>query len=113
MKITRKIIVVFVLLISSIILLSFKADNRDKGVVVWENCGYVIVETQRYFVLVENYYSRDLREGDIIYGELHKYGFKEVHNKRKGTKQKLYIEDYWTNIDACFKWLKDNGKCDL
>lgn len=102
-------------LLGLLVLTSFKADKAsgvEKGVVVWEGCDYVIVETRSFFVLIENYYSKDIRKGDIVYGDLHGYGFENIYNKRTDTEQRVYIENYWTSIRTCFDWLKDNEKCD-
>ena len=88
--------------------------DAEKGVVVWLNddCDYFIVETRTYFVLTENYYSKDIRKGDKVIGNLHGYGFKELYNVRKDDTQKVYIENYWGSISRCFEWLKDNEECE-
>lgn len=87
--------------------------DEIKGEVIWEgkNCDFYIIETQKYYVLVELYRGR-LDEGDKVDGELHKYGFKYIKNLKKDSEVKVYIENYWISKNACFEWLKDNGKCE-
>ena len=85
-----------------------------QGQVIWEgkNCDFYIIETRQYYVLVELYSGR-LDEGDKVFGELHKYGFKYLQNLKKDSEIKVYIENYWGSRETCFNWLKDNNKCEF
>lgn len=94
---------------------NYKTTIDDiQGEVIWEgkNCDFYIVETRRYFVLVELYRGR-LDDGDKVEGELHRYGFKYLKNLKKDSEIKVYIENYWRSKETCFEWLKDNKKCEL
>lgn len=96
--------------------ISPKKMNVDdiQGQVIWEgkNCDFYIIETRQYYVLVELYSGR-LDEGDKVFGELHKYGFKYLQNLKKDSEIKVYIENYWGSRETCFNWLKDNNKCEF
>jgi len=83
------------------------------GEVIWEGngCDYYIIETKRYFVLIERY-NGNLYEGDKVKGELHSYNFKNITNlSRNDSKVKVWIENYWVSKESCFDWLKENEKC--
>ena len=87
--------------------------SMNKGEVIWEgkDCDYYIIETNQWFVLVELYNGR-LYDGDKVVGELHTYNFKYLTNETRGDRQvKVWIENYWSNKERCFEWLKDHNKC--
>ncbi|MPN12798.1 hypothetical protein SDC9_160118 [bioreactor metagenome] len=90
------------------------ASDEIQGEVIWEgkNCDFYIIETRRYYVLVELYRGR-LDKGDKVEGELHRYGFKYLKNLRTDSEIKVYIENYWSSKETCFEWLKDNNKCEF
>ncbi|MHB1146862.1 MAG: hypothetical protein ACYC01_04625 [Lutibacter sp.] len=83
------------------------------GEVIWESdgCDFYIIETNRWFVLVELYNGR-LNEGDKVKGDLHSYNFKYLINlSRSDSEIKVWVENYWGSKDRCFEWLKENEKC--
>lgn len=105
-----------IVLVLTMIITSFTstASASDvEGTVVWskKGCDYHIIETNQFFVLVEWYKGR-LYEGDKVAGELHSYNFKNLKNKSRSNEEvQVYIENYWSKKDECFKWLKKEGKC--
>lgn len=111
----KKLFIFCTLILTLVFSLSFTLKNiEEKGEVIWVGrCDYFIVETSRFYVLVENYYGKDVREGDKLIGDLHSYNFKELYNVRKDAIQKLYIENYWSGKSSCFDWLKEHEKCGL
>ena len=83
--------------------------NTKQGNVVYEGkSDYYIVQTQQYYVLLETY-SGWLSTGDVLAGDLHSYGFKDVL-KNGNTTMRVYIENYWSNINMCYDWLRDHDK---
>ena len=108
----KKHFYLFTLFVSIIFLLtSSTSDDTIKGEVVYDaRSDYHIIETNRFYVLVEWYSGPDLSKGDIVKGDLHAYGFKYVNVNNKSDKTKIYIENYWGNIDKCYEWLRDHGK---
>jgi len=114
----NKIITGLLVVISITISTSFTSISTSDdivGEVIWEKsgCDFYIVETQKYFVLVEWYKGR-LYEGDKLKGELHSYGYKYLKNtSRNDDEVKVYIENYWTFKTICFEWLKEHDKCGL
>lgn len=92
---------------------SNKNSDETIGVVIWEGdgCDYYIIETNKWFVLVE-WYKGKLYEGDKVKGNLHSYNFKYLINlSRGGSEVKVWVENYWGSNDRCFEWLKENKKC--
>ena len=83
--------------------------STNQGSVVYEGRGdYYIVKTQMYYVLLETY-GGWLTTGDVLAGDLHSYGFKDVL-KNGNTTIRIYIENYWSNINRCYDWLRDHNK---
>lgn len=110
----KKLLILLLTLSTLIFIFSFSSKNYDvKGKVIWvgSSCDFLIVETPRFFVIVENYYGKDIREDDILIGELHSYNFKEVYNVRKDMMQRIYIENYHNDKYTCDEWIKNNAKC--
>ena len=84
-------------------------DKAQEGRVVYEGRGdYYIVETQSYYVLLETSFGW-LSTGDVLIGDLHSFGSKDVLKNGKTT-MRVYIEDYWSDINRCYDWLKDHDK---
>ena len=85
--------------------------EQIKGIVVYDGkYDYHIVETKKFYVIIERYTGPSFSRGDIIYGDLHSYGFKMVKVNDSSSQTKVYIENYWTNIDKCYDWLKEHNK---
>jgi len=112
-KLMRRVLFLISLIIITLTSLSFtEIKKEEKGEVIWiGKCDYFIVETSKFYILIENYYGKDIRIGDKLVGDLHSYNFKELYNVRKDDLQKLYIENYWSGKDSCFEWLKNHNKC--
>ncbi len=105
-----------ILLVVAMTITSFTSTinaNDIEGTVIWEKngCDYYIIETNKFFVLVE-WYKGKLNSGDKVIGQLHSYNFKYLQNKsRSNDEVKVYIVNYWLKKEECFKWLKENKKC--
>jgi hypothetical protein len=117
MKVLLKTAIVLVLAMTITSLTSTANANANandvEGIVIWEKngCDYYIIETNKFFVLVE-WYKGKLYEGDKVVGQLHSYNFKYLINKsRNNAEVKVYIENYWFTKEECFKWLRENNKC--
>lgn len=88
-----------------------KVESNEKGVVIFDaKSDYHIVETSRFYVLVEWYSGPDFSKGDVIYGDLHSYYFKMVKVNRNTDETKVYIENHWTSKESCMEWLRENDK---
>ena len=110
-------------IIAQILLLAFlfstsklnTKPNEQWGKVVWKGktCDYYIIETYKWFVLLE-LYNGTLKKGDEVTGDLHTYGLKKLYNKsRASRKLNGWIENHWQSKDKCIEWLKTNKKCDI
>jgi hypothetical protein len=113
MKALLKSTILFVVAMTITSFASTTYANDKEGTVIWEKsgCDYYIIETNQFFVLVE-WYKGKLYNGDKVVGDLHSYNFKVIKNKsRNNDEVKVYIENYYTTKDECFKWLKENKKC--
>lgn len=82
----------------------------DKGEVVKEDvCGTgnaIIETTDGWYVAAEHYSGVYLYEGDVVFGQLKKYGFTEII-RSDGRSGRFYIEDYEINIEDAFEELCD------
>lgn len=81
-----------------------------KGVVLKEDvCGTgnaIIETTDGWYVAAEHYSGVYLYEGDVVFGQLKKFGFTEI-NRSDGRSGRFYIEDYESNIEDAFEELCD------
>ena len=81
------------------------------GEIVYEAKGdYYIAKTEKYYVLLEHYSGPALYEGNIIIGNLHSYGFKDIIKDGNDTHVRIYIEHYWADPNRCLDWLDSHGK---
>lgn len=65
----------------------------------------VVIETRRGFSLAQQYRG-SFDKGDQVFGELNRYGFKEVQvNRRSG---RIYIDDYMASEDTAKEWCLEN-----
>ena len=62
----------------------------------------LVIETRRGFTLAEQYRGT-FDKGDKVFGELSRYGFKDVQ-VRSGSNGRIYIDDYDTSKDQAVKW---------
>ncbi|WP_413154341.1 hypothetical protein [Bartonella sp. cb54] len=80
----------------------------DKGIVIKEDvCGIgnVIIETTDGWYIAAEYYSGVyLSEGDLVYGEMKTYGFKDLY-KNNGNFGRFYIENWVLDIGDALKEL--------
>ena len=112
-----KRILFFTLLVTVLPVMSsftFTSNSEDAiGEVIWEKsgCDYYIIETKKWYVLVE-WYRGKLYKGDKVKGDLHAYNYKYLTNlSRNNSEVKVWVENYWGSKDRCFEWLKENEKC--
>ena len=83
------------------------------GYTIGDGCDFYIIETKRFFVLVE-WYNGSLYKGNKVRGELHTYNFKYLTNLSKNnSKVKVWIVNYWNTKGRCFEWLIENEKCEF
>ncbi len=114
----KRLILIFSMLFLGFFLVGFTMfanSSNVKGEVIWEGkgCDFYIIQTNQWYVLVE-VYSGALNEDDIVEGELHSYKYKYLKNKSRGDREvKVWVENYWSNKERCFEWLKDHDKCGL
>lgn len=97
-------------LISMLILCISSSLFADKGIVVKDDVGgwgnSIIETTDGWFVAAEHYSGVYLYEGDVVYGDLKSYGFKNIY-RSDGSEGRFYIEDYETNLEAAIEELVD------
>ena len=95
------------------VLFSVTAFGEVVGVVVadhykCEMYDRIVVETERGFTNAEVYsgYS-DTLEGDIIFGELHSYGFTDIHDENGYDVGRIYVDDYMVSNSEAVEWCFD------
>lgn len=112
----KRILLIILLIGAMFPMTSFTSSSNSEdiiGEVIWEGneCDFYIIETSKFFVLVE-WYRGSLYEGDKVKGDLHSYNFKYLTNlSRSNSEVKVWIEDYWFSKERCFEWLKEEEKC--
>lgn len=82
----------------------------DKGIVIKDDvCGSgnsIIETTDGWYVAAEHYSGVYLYEGDIVFGNLKRYGIQEI-TRNDGQSGRFYIEDYESNIGDAYEELCD------
>jgi hypothetical protein len=76
---------------------ALNAGSEIKGVSLGEysTCDYYLIEdTYGDFSLVEWYGGATTYSGDIIYGDLHSYGFKDLYDATLDSQTRVYIDDW-------------------
>jgi hypothetical protein len=65
----------------------------------------IVIETNRGYTNAEVYrgYNATL-EGDIIYGELHSFGFTDIYDNNGRDIGRLYIDDYMVSESSAVEW---------
>lgn len=108
----KRLRLLFAILVTLIVMaFASSTSSTVKGDVVYDGrSDYHIVFTGQYYVIVEWYSGPDFSKGDALTGDLHSYGFKMVTVNKSEKQTKIYIENYWSNIDKCYDWLKKNNK---
>lgn len=110
-KILCIVVMAVVAVFSTSLINASDSSNKVKGVVIYDaKSDYHIVETDRYYVIVEWYAGPDFSEGDIIYGDLHSYNFKMVKVNNNSSETKVYVENFWGNKERCMEWLREHDK---
>ncbi len=102
----KKIVCSFLLLLSSTLLFA----EADKGVVCLKvrGCDYMIVCTNNYYAVVEDYYD-NCEEGDVLIADFKSYGFRDAYNLTRSKSVRVYIEDWeYSENSAVSKW---KNKC--
>jgi len=68
-----------------------------KGIVVYKDydCDYFLVKTSSGYAILEWYGGSEPEVGDILIGNIDSYGFKNIYNKSRGSKLRVYVEEYW------------------
>lgn len=94
------------LIFSILMTLLATARATDAGVVVagegdCAKSDRVVIETRRGYTLAEQYRGRFDR-GYQVYGELHRYGFKNV--VVRGRDGRIYIDDYSASRSKAEEW---------
>ncbi len=72
----------------------------SQGMVVYPPqslCDYFIVETSRGYTLLQlwSFTFREPRKGDLIVGELERFGFQTVFNITQDVTYRVWVENYW------------------
>jgi hypothetical protein len=69
----------------------------SKGIVIYNQAGCrgrYIVETSLGYAILEWFGGNDPSEGDVLIGEIHSFGFKNLYNITRRSKTRVWIEDY-------------------
>ena len=88
--------------------------NAEVGIVVAEDilsCDYFVVETNMGFTLLEWYGGTwAIWVGDVVYGDLHSYGMKNIDIEGRG-EMRVWVDDYWASEADAARYFY--GKCNL
>jgi hypothetical protein len=71
--------------------------QKDRGVVVYTDfsCNYYIVETRLGYSVIRNYGGLTPFSGDVLYGDLNRWGYTDIYNRRSGRIIYGDVKDYW------------------
>lgn len=112
----KKILLIVLSFFAITLFLSFipKKTDNIQGEIVWigKRCDYYLVETSSHFIIVEDYSNKYYDIGDIVFGDFHSYGFKNISNAKKKNEQKIYIENYHSTSRKCFEWITSKTRCE-
>lgn len=99
--------------LASMLLVCVSAAAQDAGVLIVADgdCARsdrMVIATRRGFTLAEQYRGR-FREGDRVYGELNRYGFKDVKigDPQNGRSGRVYIDDYAVDESTAKRWCSE------
>jgi hypothetical protein len=84
------------------------AEGKSRsGIVshIISGCDYFIVETSMGYSLVEWYGGAIPDKGDILYGEFEQYGFQDVYNSTKDEEMRIWVEEYWLDLEDALEAL--------
>jgi len=84
------------------------AENQYGEIIYEGKSDYYIVSTCGELSIVE-FYSGYGNDGDIIYGDINKYGFTYVYVGNNTSKSKIYIEDYGLSTEKAVEWMGEHG----
>jgi hypothetical protein len=116
----KKIFTISTMLILSVVLLvsctkrSYQDDSNDYwltkeyGVVVYSDnfCPYYVIETYNGYTVVRSNGYRPY-EGDEVYGDLSRLGFRDLYNYTDNSIMRGEITDYWLTYGEA-QYLIDN-----
>lgn len=74
----------------------------------FSSCDYYLIEdSSGSYTLAEWYGGSTAYEGNVLVGELHSYGFKDLYNITRDTNTRVWIEDYLLSEDSAAEKLID------
>ncbi len=90
---------------------TYSGLGRNVGVVAFypSGCDYFLVETSLGYTLMEWYSGHDPSEGDVLYGNLNSYSFKDITDSN-GNNVHVWIDDYMLSKSRALSKYYD--KCD-
>jgi hypothetical protein len=103
----KKIFIASLLIFTPVLFLS---ASSIKGVSLGEfaSCSYYLIEdSSGDYTLAEWYGGITPYEGDVLYGELHSYGFKDLYNITRDNSTRVWIDDYLLSEDRATEKLID------
>jgi hypothetical protein len=53
-----------------------------------------VVETSGGYAILEWYGGNDPSEGDVLVGDIHSFGFKDLYNLTQNSRTRVWIDDY-------------------
>jgi len=86
------------------------ANTKSLVVYTQTSCSYYIVENAMGYAVLEWFGGGDPSVGDLIYGNVNTYGFKDLSFGRYDQKTKVWIEDYMLSWDRAVEKIRD--KCE-
>jgi hypothetical protein len=71
--------------------------QKERGVVVYTDfsCDYYIVETQRGYTVIKSFGSFVPFNGDVLYGDLNRWGLSDIYNRSNQQIIRGQVKDYW------------------
>jgi hypothetical protein len=109
----KKIITILICIIFSLCAKNANAYGNIKGVSLGEfsfGCDYYLIEDSTgSYTLAEWYGGATTYAGDIIYGELHSYGFKDLYDITRDRTTRAWLDDWLLSQDSASEKLID--KC--
>jgi hypothetical protein len=103
------VVICTVFLVSSLWAQAISAD-MVKGVVAYDGrgCDWYAIRTSIGYTVAE-WYGGSASRGDLVVGELHSYGLKDVYNITRDHTLRVWIDDFYTSLDGTLDKLRQKN----
>ena len=89
-------------------MLAFTAAQASmtRGVVIYTDGDLIVIATKSGYTVGEYYGGHyALREGDVVVGELHSYGTKDIYCPATDRQARVWIDNFWLSEERAVEWV--------